>query len=240
MSEAQPHPRPVRATASAFVRRWPTPTTGPGRPTPRGRAWLAGSEHAHVLELGAGTGKLTELLAALGHSVVATDPLPTMLAASAPAARVEPVVASAEHIPMRLALGGHRGLRRRPSTGSTTSGRCPRSRGCCAPAGTSRWSGTRDETDPVGAPAPGADRADAGDARTPRRRSWARPVRLRGAARTFRFWQPLTAAALADLVRSRSNVATMSRAASASVLAKVDDALRRATAAATTACRCPT
>lgn len=63
--------------------------------------WMVGSGRASVLELGAGTGKLTELLVAAGHDVVATDPLPQMLArlrARVPAARA--VVASAEHIPV--------------------------------------------------------------------------------------------------------------------------------------------
>lgn len=43
-------------------------------------AWLAGEEPATVLELGAGTGKLTEVLAGLGHDVHATDPDEAMLA----------------------------------------------------------------------------------------------------------------------------------------------------------------
>jgi ubiquinone/menaquinone biosynthesis C-methylase UbiE len=52
-----------------------------GRPTyPReAAAWLAGEQPTTVLELGAGTGKLTEVLAALGHDVHATDPDEQML-----------------------------------------------------------------------------------------------------------------------------------------------------------------
>ncbi|MCR1785040.1 class I SAM-dependent methyltransferase [Nocardioides carbamazepini] len=42
-------------------------------------AWLTGAEPLAVLELGAGTGKLTEHLVALGHDVHATDPDPRML-----------------------------------------------------------------------------------------------------------------------------------------------------------------
>lgn len=42
-------------------------------------AWLVGEEPLAVLELGAGTGKLTEHLVALGHDVHATDPDPRML-----------------------------------------------------------------------------------------------------------------------------------------------------------------
>jgi ubiquinone/menaquinone biosynthesis C-methylase UbiE len=41
--------------------------------------WLLGEEPLAVLELGAGTGKLTEHLVALGHDVHATDPDPRML-----------------------------------------------------------------------------------------------------------------------------------------------------------------
>ncbi len=43
-------------------------------------AWLTGDEPLTVLELGAGTGKLTEQLVALGHDVHATDPDEEMLA----------------------------------------------------------------------------------------------------------------------------------------------------------------
>lgn len=42
-------------------------------------AWLTGDQPLTVLELGAGTGKLTEHLVALGHDVHATDPDPAML-----------------------------------------------------------------------------------------------------------------------------------------------------------------
>jgi ubiquinone/menaquinone biosynthesis C-methylase UbiE len=42
--------------------------------------WLIGQQAATILELGAGTGKLTAQLHALGHGVVATDPDPAMLA----------------------------------------------------------------------------------------------------------------------------------------------------------------
>jgi ubiquinone/menaquinone biosynthesis C-methylase UbiE len=52
-----------------------------GRPTyPReAAAWLVGDAPATVLELGAGTGKLTEVLVGLGHDVHATDPDEQML-----------------------------------------------------------------------------------------------------------------------------------------------------------------
>jgi SAM-dependent methyltransferase len=62
--------------------------------------WLVGERPARILELGAGTGKLTATLCELGHDVVATDPQPEMLAElrrGVPMAR--PVLAKAENIP---------------------------------------------------------------------------------------------------------------------------------------------
>ena len=52
-----------------------------GRPSyPEDAAkWLVGDEPVSVLELGAGTGKLTEVLVRLGHDVFATDPDDAML-----------------------------------------------------------------------------------------------------------------------------------------------------------------
>ena len=68
-------PRPARAfgaVADAYDR---------GRPGyPReAAAWLTGSQPLSVLEVGAGTGKLTTELVALGHDVHATDPDQGML-----------------------------------------------------------------------------------------------------------------------------------------------------------------
>ena len=65
-------------------------------------AWLAGTKPGRVLELGAGTGKLTAGLLALGHDVVASDISAQMLShldAAAPGAR--PLVAGAEQIPLQ-------------------------------------------------------------------------------------------------------------------------------------------
>ncbi len=50
----------------------------PGYPDDAVR-WLAGEAPSDVLDLGAGTGKLTRSLAALGHRVTAVEPLPAML-----------------------------------------------------------------------------------------------------------------------------------------------------------------
>lgn len=73
-----------------------------GRPTyPREAvAWLAGDQPTTVLELGAGTGKLTEVLVGLGHDVHATDPDGQMLERlreNLPDVRTS--VATAEEIP---------------------------------------------------------------------------------------------------------------------------------------------
>lgn len=74
-----------------------------GRPTypADAAAWLVGREAATVLELGAGTGKLTSQLVALGHDVHATDPDEAMLEIlreRVPGARVSST--SAEEIPL--------------------------------------------------------------------------------------------------------------------------------------------
>src|SRR3954468_20172934 len=42
-------------------------------------AWMVGRRPATVVEVGAGTGKLTDRLVELGHDVLATDPLEVML-----------------------------------------------------------------------------------------------------------------------------------------------------------------
>ena len=76
MSDLPPHARSFGQVASAYDR---------GRPTyPRDvAAWLGGGEQRGgltVLELGAGTGRLTEQLVGLGHVAHATDPDEQMLA----------------------------------------------------------------------------------------------------------------------------------------------------------------
>jgi ubiquinone/menaquinone biosynthesis C-methylase UbiE len=64
-------------------------------------AWMLGDSAQVVLELGAGTGKLTRVIASLGHDVHATDPDPAMLAIlerQVPGVRT--AQASAEEIPL--------------------------------------------------------------------------------------------------------------------------------------------
>jgi ubiquinone/menaquinone biosynthesis C-methylase UbiE len=72
-TRTQAHARSFAAVADAYDR---------GRPSYPAEAaeWLVGSKPARVLELGAGTGLLTGVLTAAGHDVLATDPLPEMLA----------------------------------------------------------------------------------------------------------------------------------------------------------------
>lgn len=71
-ADLQRHARSFGPVAEAYDR---------GRPSfPReAAAWLAGDRPATVLELGAGTGKLTRELVALGHDVHASDPDQAML-----------------------------------------------------------------------------------------------------------------------------------------------------------------
>jgi SAM-dependent methyltransferase len=72
----------------------------PGYPDDAVR-WLTGDRPCDVVDLGAGTGKLTRSLVALGHRVVAVEPLPEMrrhLRAAVPQARV--LAGSAEAVPV--------------------------------------------------------------------------------------------------------------------------------------------
>ncbi len=73
----------------------------PGYP-PEAVAWLTGSSPARILELGAGTGKLTAVLVGTGHDVVAIDPAEPMLRqlrSAAGGGSARRVVARAEDIP---------------------------------------------------------------------------------------------------------------------------------------------
>jgi len=72
----------------------------PGYPEEAVR-WLAGDEPCDVVDLGAGTGKLTRALVVLGHRVTAVEPLPEMLEllpAAAPGAAA--ILGNAEVIPV--------------------------------------------------------------------------------------------------------------------------------------------
>ena len=72
----------------------------PGYPEDAVR-WLVGSEPHDVVDLGAGTGKLTRSLVALGHRVTAVEPLEEMraqLTVSVPGVTV--IAGSAEAMPL--------------------------------------------------------------------------------------------------------------------------------------------
>jgi SAM-dependent methyltransferase len=72
----------------------------PGYPEEAVR-WLAGNEPCDIVDLGAGTGKLTRALVGLGHRVTAIEPLPEMLEhlpAEAPGAFA--ILGNAEIIPL--------------------------------------------------------------------------------------------------------------------------------------------
>ena len=73
MSEQRDPARSFGGVADAYDR---------GRPSYplKAAAWLTSDQPVTILELGAGTGKLTRQLVALGHDVHATDPDPAMLA----------------------------------------------------------------------------------------------------------------------------------------------------------------
>ncbi|UYM03361.1 class I SAM-dependent methyltransferase [Solicola gregarius] len=62
---------------------------------------LLPAQRARVLELGAGTGKLTETLAARGHAVIATDPSGAMLRQLRAVLDVPAIEAGAERLPFR-------------------------------------------------------------------------------------------------------------------------------------------
>lgn len=86
--------RSFGAVAQAYERA--RPEYPPGAVT-----WLAGADPCDVVDLGAGTGKLTRQLVALGHRVTAVEPLPEMraeLERSVPGAQAR--AGSAEEMPL--------------------------------------------------------------------------------------------------------------------------------------------
>ncbi|HMD12433.1 MAG TPA: class I SAM-dependent methyltransferase, partial [Marmoricola sp.] len=69
---------------------------------PEGVAWLVGTKPARVLELGAGTGKLTEALVELDRDVIAVDPIEEMLEELEVAVPGVPrILGTAEDIPIQ-------------------------------------------------------------------------------------------------------------------------------------------
>ena len=221
----RPHDERARHSPAADgpSARSPTPTTAPARRTPRRPS--PGSPAP----------------AARWSSSSAPAPASSPRCCTATATRCSPPTRPRDAHPPRPTGAGHPRRRRRPSTsrcarapstwwsaaspstGSTTTSRWPRSRGCSDPAACSRWPGTPTTT---GIPwvrrlkkliCP--RRGEAEDAALPLMET---PYFGFVDEAQFRFWQPHTAASLADLARSVSYVATMSETERARVLAKVD------------------
>jgi SAM-dependent methyltransferase len=186
-------------------------------------AWLVSRKHARVLELGAGTGKLTEHLRAAGHDVIATDPSTEMLARLGrhdPEARR--LGAVAEQIPLAsrsvdVVVAGQAFHWFHLADALPEIARVLRPGGHLAVV----WN-ARDERIPwvrrlgsiIGSGGQETDPTEAIDESA---------MFTSVESRTFRFWQPLTPDLLRDLVASRSMVATMSEAGRARVLAQVEE-----------------
>lgn len=183
--------------------------------------WMTGSGRSVVLELGAGTGKLTEVLHRAGHDVLATDPLIDMLTVLAKRTTAHHVVATAEQIPVRsrsvdVVVCGQSFHWFDHERAMPEIARVLRPGGILALV----WN-TYDEGIPwvkrlkrLLSP-----QGDADDSSMPLMES---PYFGFVDSKQFRFWQPHTARTLADLARSVSHVATMSEPARNDVLAKVD------------------
>ena len=184
-------------------------------------AWLAGRGTSTVLELGAGTGKLTELLHRAGHHVLATDPAPDMLAVLARRTGAPHVVAAAEHIPLRsrsvdvvVCAQSFHWFDHGPALAEIA--RVLRPGGSLALV----WN-TYDEGIPWVRRLRQLLAPDVSDE--------ARALPLKATPyfgfveeKQFRFWQTHTAATLAELTRSVSHVAALGESERARVLAKVD------------------
>lgn len=183
-------------------------------------AWMTGTGHSVVLELGAGTGKLTEVLHRNGHDVLATDPSPEMLTKLAARVPVKHVVATAEHIPLRsrsvdLVVCGQSFHWFDHDLALAEIARVLRPGGVVALV----WN-TYDVSIPWVKRLKKLISAGTDDeAATPLMET---PYFGFVDTRQFRFWQVHTSASLADLTRSVSYVATMSEHARTDVLARVD------------------
>jgi ubiquinone/menaquinone biosynthesis C-methylase UbiE len=222
MSEHTDPAQPVRAEARSFD--GVSDAYARARPTyPReAAAWLTGGTTEAVLELGAGTGKLTEQLVALGHRVIASDPSPQMLGHLTSSLRDTPALqGSAEQIPLGPGSVGvvvtaqayhwfdkDRALPEiarvlRPG-GAFAAVRNLRDERIPWVRRLGRLIGTQEQTSN-----PTAD-LDAS--------RLFQPVQ----SAPFRFWQPLDQQGLRDLVVSRSNVATKKATEREQVLRDVD------------------
>ena len=183
--------------------------------------WMVGSGRSMVLELGAGTGKLTEVLHRAGHDVLATDPLADMLAVLARRVDAHHVVSTAEQIPVRsrsvdVVVCGQSFHWFDHDVAMPEIARVLRPGGVLALA----WN-TYDEGIPW---VKRLKRLISPDASSEKDAMPLMETPYFGFvdSKQFRIWQPHTAKTLADLARSVSHVATMSESARADVLAKID------------------
>ena len=185
--------------------------------------WLAGTDPGRVVELGAGTGKLTAGLLAAGHRVVATDPLEPMLrhlSRAVPAA--VPLRARAEQIPVRSRWADVV-VSAQAYHWFDLDRALPEIARVLRPGGRIAlvWN-LRDERIPwvkrlgrlIGTQEQNTD---------PTQDLLSSHLFGFVESATFRFWQPLDRDRLRDLVLSRSNVAVMGQRDRDAVLAQVDE-----------------
>lgn len=193
----------------------------PGYP-PEAGPWLVGRRAVSVLELGAGTGRLTADLVALGHDVLATDPLPEMLRLlSGRLPDVRTAVASAEDLPLPdrsvdVVVSAQAFHWFEPARALPEIARVLRPGGQVALV----WN-ERDERIPwvrrLGKVIGGA-----GHELDPTHTLLGSGLFGYVDSATFRHWQQVDRDTLRDLVRSRSNVATLTETERSRVLAEVD------------------
>jgi len=221
MSEQRPDPDRARSfsqVADAYDRSRPS--------YPQAAVeWLVGPgpTTARVLELGAGTGKLTALLSSLGHQVLATDPSEEMLrllAVRVPQAAV--AMAAAERVPVAsrsvdvvVAAQAFHWFDRDRSLSETARVLRPGGRLALV------WN-HRDERVPW-VKRLGAIIGESGHETDPTRAIDDSGQFEQVEKSTFRFWQPMTRESLRDLVHSRSNVAVLTDMERERVLRKVDE-----------------
>ncbi len=219
MSAHRPDPEKARSfgrVADAYDRARPS--------YPREAAqWMVGSDPAQVLELGAGTGKLTEVLASLGHRVIATDPSEQMLrllAARVPGALA--ALAAAESVPVAsrsvdVVVSAQSFHWFDHERALPEAARVLRPGGVLAVV----WN-SRDDRIPW-VKRLGTIIGDTGDEPDPTQVLDGSALFETVESSTFRFWQPMTRGPLRDLVTSRSDIAVLSDIERERVLRKVDD-----------------
>lgn len=216
-------PAADRRAARSFARAPDTYDRGRPDYPPEAVAWLVEAPRQQVLELGAGTGKLTGAVARAGHKILATDPSAELLAVlRAHLPRAATAVGTAEAIPVitrsvDVVLAAQAFHWFDPQPALREAARVLRVGGTLGLV----WN-HRDERIPwvrrlgsiIGSvPADDADPTAAIDDS-----GLFETVDVR----RFRFWQPLGRGALRDLVSSRSTMLTRGEDERQEVLAEVD------------------